>query len=144
MAGWQRQPALARAVNAMMRAMGGASVKLRIPASADGGTPRELGIAAATYQEAELAPVIVRETQKPKSKAADRSVRATQAEIEVLISSSGLDSLMPAFGASDATIFLQMAKQIVYGDLVFAVTSVSAERFAGVAYMYRVTAVSTQ
>jgi len=145
MAGWQRQPALARAVNAMMRALGGATVTLRIPAATDGGTQRELGIAAAAYQEAEVAPVLVREVAKSKSKAADEGVRATQAqEIEVLISSSGLDMLMPAFGVTDGTGFLRMAKQIVYAGIVFSVTEVSADRFAGVEYMYRVTAVSTQ
>ncbi|MGZ4816873.1 MAG: hypothetical protein ACXVZV_15775 [Terriglobales bacterium] len=144
MAGWQRQPALVRAVNAMMCALGGASVKLRIPAASDEGTQRELGIAPPVYREAELAPVMVRESES-KSKVADRSVRTAQAtQIEVLISSSALDALMPAFGVNDGASFLRLVRQIVYGSLVFAVTQVSEERFAGVTYLYRITAVSTQ
>jgi hypothetical protein len=141
MAGWQRQPALVRAVNAMMRALGGGSVTLRLPAGADGGMQRELGIIAPVYQEIELAPVIVRETRSQDPKATERSVRASQAsEIEVLISSSALDALIPAFGVADGSSFLELVRQVVYGDVVFAVTQVSAERFAGVAYMYRITA----
>jgi len=128
MAGWQRQPAMVRAVNALMRALGGASIKLRIPAPTDGGKQRELGIAAAAYQEAELAPAMVRST--------------SGGQVEVLISSSALDLLMPAFGANDGANFLRQVQQIVYGDLVFTVTGVRAERFAGVEYMYRMTAIS--
>ena len=139
MAAWQRQPALVRAVNAMMRALGGAPVKLRIAAASDAGTQRELGIAAAAYEETELAPVLVRTVT------ADKNVRPTATtQIEVLVASSAVEALIPAFGATDGESFLEMVRQIVYGDLVFAVTQVSAERFAGVAYMYRVTAVSTR
>jgi hypothetical protein len=133
----RRQPALARAANAMMRALGGAAVKLRIPVASTGGTRRELGIAPPMYQEIELAPVIVRETT------ADKNVRPTETfvvQIEVLISSSALDNVMPGFGATDGRSFLNSVQQIVYGELVFAVTEVSEDRFAGVAYMYHVTA----
>lgn len=132
MAGAGSQPALARAVNAMMRAMGGAAVKLRMPAATTSGTQRELGIVGSSYQEAEITPVIVR---TPASKGETE-------QIEVLISSSALDALMPEFGATDGWSFLRMTQQIVYADRVFAVTGVSAERFAGVAYLYRVTATS--
>ncbi len=141
MAGWQRQPALVRAVNSMMRALGGATISLRFPAASDGGTQRELGITAATLQEAELGPVVVRES----AESADKRVRGTQPrQIEALISSSTLDARLPAFGMNDGLSFLRHAQQLVYGGLVFTVTSVSAERFAGVTYMYRVAAVSNQ
>ncbi len=128
MAGWQRQPALVRAVNAMMRTLGGLSIKLRIPLGLDGGTQRELGIAAMAYQEVELGPVLMRES------AAGR--------VEILISTTALDAVMQGFGAANGLSFLGMAKQIVYRDHVLTVTDVSAERFAGMAYMFRVTAVA--
>jgi len=135
MAGERRQPALARAANAMMRALGGASVKLRIPVASTAGTQRELGIAASVYQEVQLGPVIVRET------AADKTVHSSQ--IEVLISSSTLDSVMPAFGETDARTFLQQVEQVVYAGRVFRVTDLSEDRFAGVAYLYHLTAVAS-
>lgn len=138
MAGERRQPALARAANAMMRALGSSAVKLRIPVASTGGTQRELGLAPSLLQEAEVAPVIVRET----TAAADKNVRPTQ--IEVLISSSTLDGVMPAFGATDGRTFLEGVQQVVYAGQVFEVTEVSEDRFAGVAYMYHVTAVAAE
>ena len=114
----------------MMRALGGSTITLRLPAASDGGTRRELGITTATLQEVELGPVVVREI--------------TGSEIEALISPSTIDAMLPAFGMSDGLSFLRQAQQIVYDGLVFAVTGLSAERFAGVTYMYRVGAVSTQ
>ena len=128
----RRQPALARAVNAMMRALGGASVKLRMPVASTSGVQRELGIAASAYQEVQLAPVIVRNLKE----------RDGRRQIEVLISSSVLDTLTPAVGAADGWGFLRQVEQIVNADLVFAVTDVSADQFAGVAYLYHLTAVA--
>ena len=133
MAGGRRQPALVRAVNAMMRALGGASVKLRTPVASASGIERELGIDPSAYQEAQLAPVIVRNLNEKDGRQ----------QIEVLISSSALDTLMPAVGTNDGWGLLRQVEQIVYADLVFAVTDVSADRFAGVAYMYHVTAVAS-
>ena len=52
-------------------------------------------------------------------------------------------ALLPAFGMSDGSGFLRQAQQFVYEGMVFTVTDVSEERFAGVAYMYRVAAVSS-
>ena len=134
MAGWRRQPALARAVNAMMRALGGAAVTLRLPAAATGGTQREIGATGSTYQEVQLAPVLVRGLARKDGRA----------QVELLVASNALDQLMPALGATDGFVFLRGVEQIVYGGCVFAVTNVSADRFAGVAYLYHVTAVSNQ
>jgi hypothetical protein len=132
MAGERRQPALARAANAMMRGLGGTSVKLRLPVAATGGTQRELGIAAPVYQEAQLAPVIVR---------ALGEVDGRQ-QIEVLIASSTLDAVLAGFGATDGSSFVRQVEQVVYAEQVFCVTDASDDRFAGVAYMHHLTAVA--
>jgi len=116
-------------------------VKLRIPVASTGGTQRELGIDPAVCQEIEVAPVIVRDTAAMADKNA-RPTQTTVAQIEVLISSSVLDIVMPGFGATDGQSFLDGVQQIVYADRVFAVTEVSEDRFAGVAYMYHLTAVA--
>ena len=133
MAAERRQPALARAANAMMRALGGASVKLRLPVACSGGIQRELGIARSVLQEAEVAPVIVRAV-------GNKDIRPTQ--IEVLISSTVLDGVLPGFGATEGRAFLNGVQQVVYAGQVFAVTEMSEDRFAGVAYMYHVMAVA--
>lgn len=140
MAGGRRQPALVRAVNALMRALGSTSVRLRIPVANTSGVQRELGIAESTYQEAQVAPVVVRHFQGvngPAKKVGGRE------EIEVLISPAALDDLTTAVGIDDGWTFLRSVEQVAHADRVFSVTDVSADRFAGLAYMYRVTAVAS-
>ena len=119
----------------MMRALGGSAVKLRIRAASTAATQRELGIAPSVFEEVEIAPVVVRDA------AANKSVRPTQ--IEVLISSNTVEGVMPAFGATDGRAFLYSVQQVVYANHVFTVTEVSEDRFAGVAYMYHVTAAAS-
>ena len=139
MAGGRRQPALVRAVNAMMQALGGASVRLRIPVASASGIQRELGIVASAYQEVQVAPVVVRAAEETAD--ARRNAHITQ--IEVLISPTALDAITPAVGVADGSTFLRNVEQIVYGERVFSVTDVSADRFAGVAYLYHVMAVAS-
>ena len=133
MAGTGRQPALARAVNAMMRALGGACVTLRTPLASPDGVNRELGITASLDQDVQVSPVIVREL-------AEKDGRQ---QIEVLISANALDDVTPAVGMADKLSFLRSVEQVAFGGATFAVTDVSADRFAGVAYLFHVTAVSS-
>jgi hypothetical protein len=123
-----RQAVLVRAVDAMTRAMGGATVKLHVPAALSG-TARELGMEPALMQELELSPVLIKAAQTANQGAA----------IQVLISSSVLERIA---SGSDGATFLRGVRQIVYGEAVFVVADVATERFAGVEYLYRVTAVS--
>jgi len=130
MDGKHRQPAMARAVNAMMRALGGATVSLRIPASGIEGLERELGITATTYQEFELSPVVFR----------NAGIKDGREQVEVLVSSIALDALVPACGVPNGMDLLNKVQAIVSGERVFVVTGISVERFAGVEYMYRLAA----
>jgi hypothetical protein len=124
-----RQAVLVRAVNAMVRAMGGAAITLRIP-MASPGTSRELGLETALVQEVELSPVVVRH-RKQTGKSQD---------VEAVISSSVVESALATYGQTDATAFLRSAEQMTFAGEVFVVTGVKAERFAGVEYLYRLSA----
>jgi hypothetical protein len=130
MGGKQRQPAMVRAVNALTRALGGATVKLRIATVAAEGLERELGITATAYEELELSPVVWRHA----------GMEAGREQVEMLVSSNTLDLLMPACGVANGTDFLKKVQAIICGQSVYVVTEVSAERFAGVEYLYRVKA----
>jgi len=140
MAGERRSPALVRAVNALMRSLGGASVKLRVPVATADGLQRELGVAASAYAEVQVAPVMVRHFQSLESAAKEVDGRE---EIEIQISPSALDAVTPSVGIADGWTFLRTVQQVVYAERVYAVTDVSADRFAGVAYMYHMTAVAS-
>ena len=126
----QRQNAMVRAANALTRAVGGATVTLRVVTSAAEGCERELGVTAAACQELELSPVVLR----------NNGVNDGRAQVEMLVSVHALDALMPACGVADAMEFLKRVRAIVSGGRVFTVTEVSAQRFAGVEYLYRVKA----
>lgn len=126
----QRQNAMVRAANALTRAVGGAAVMLQVVTSAPQGYERELGVTAAGCQELELSPVVLR----------NKDVSDGRANVEMLVSVHALDALMPACGVADPMEFLKRVRSIVSGGRVFTVTEVSAERFAGVEYLYRVKA----
>lgn len=126
----QKQTALIRAVNGMMRAMGGTTVKLRVANGTAAGTERELGMTGPAYQEVELGPVVVRNLARKDS------VRT----IQVLVSASALDQLMPAMGATSGRQFLEKVSAIVVGEDVFQMMSVDTESFGGLEYMFRVNA----
>ena len=130
MNGKERQPAMVRAVNAMTRALGGATGKLRIASTAVTGLERELGITATAYEEVELSPVVLRNLQAKEGRQ----------QVEMLVSSSSVDALMPACGVADGLEFLKRVQSLVCEERVYVVIEVTAERFAGVEYLYRVKA----
>ncbi len=123
---------MARAVNALTRALGGATVKLRIATVAVEGLERELGITATSFEELELSPVIWRH----------EGMKDEREQMEMLVSSNALELLMPASGVANGLDFLKRVQAIECGERVYVVTEVSAERFAGVEYLYRVKAQS--
>ena len=124
-----KQTVLARAVNAMVRAMGGGSVKFRLP-TATTGIERELGLSAPLAEEIEVGPVVVREI----------GLKDGRAQIQVLVSANSLQSVMDARGEVSGLGMLKCAESVSYGERVFRVTSVSAETFGGMEYMWRVAA----
>lgn len=130
MDGKQRQPAVARAANAMIKALGGATVRLRIASAAADGLESELGITATTCQEIEVSPVVVR----------NLDAKNGREQIEVLMSSNTLDLMIPASGIANGMEFLNKVQAILCDERIYIVTRVSAERFAGVEYMYRLKA----
>lgn len=125
-----RQSMLARAVNAMVRAMGGGAVKLRMPTSA-AGLERELGIAAPTTEEVEVSPVVVREL----------GLKDGRVQVQVLISANSMQPVMDARGTVNGLALLRSVESMAYGERVFRVMAVSAETFAGMEYLWRMTGV---
>ena len=126
-----RQTVLVRAMNTMVRALGGGPMTLRVPSAAVVGLERELGMTAPALEELEVGPVVVR-------KLADKAGRS---RVEVIVSASSLAPLLAARGEDSAYLLLKSAESLMYEQRVFRVTEVSAESFGGLEYMYRVTGV---
>ena len=126
-----RQTVLVRAMNTMVRALGGGPVTLRVPSGAVAGLERELGITAPALEDLEVGPVVVRKLVE----------KAGRARVEVIVSTSSLAPLLAARGEDSAYLLLKSAESLMYEGRVFRVTEVGAESFGGVEYMYRMTAV---
>ena len=129
-----RESVLVRAVDSMLRALGGTEVTLRFPQPAAGDERQaELGLVAHGSQEARIAPVVV------NRKLPERG--SMKRQVEVLISSSTMAQLVQQRGEQDARAALKSAISVDYAGTTWSVAEVDAETFAGIEYLYRVTAV---
>jgi hypothetical protein len=118
--------ALARAAEAMLRALGGAAVTLRFPAAApDDLTSRELGRAEPDVITLRLAPVVLRS-------ASDKGA------FELLASAAAVAALMAQRQADSAGALFASALGVEHGGVLLRILSVTPEYFAGTPYLYRI------
>lgn len=130
--------ALARAAEAMLRALGGSDVCFRVPALSTDASPGDgLGLAAPLTDDVAVAPAVVR-ALPPNGGVVVR--------FEVLLAPAALASQLAVRGQS-AEEFLAEALGVLHplaggsAAPLLHIESVKAEMFAGEAYLYRVVAV---
>ncbi len=122
--------ALARAAEAMLRALGGGEVLLRCPtAPAADETNRELGLEAPVSDDFAVSPVLVRVARisDPQS-------------FEFLFAPASLTSYL-ADRRQTAEEFFSSLIGVLHQGRLLHVESMTTDTFAGAAYLYRVTAV---
>jgi len=118
--------ALARAAEAMLRALGGGEVVLRCPvAPAANETNRELGLEAPPSDDFAISPVLL------------RVVGA--ARYEFLFAPASLVSYL-ADRRQSAEAFFSALIGVLHQGRLLHVESMTTDTFAGAAYLYRVTA----
>ncbi len=119
----------------MLRTMGGEEVILLFAAA---GMPAdavaELGLVDPGVEQALIAPVIVREVT------ADNS--GPRRRIELLAGYSAIAEQVSQRNVASAEVLFETALGLVYCGEVFHIQGFVVERLAGVAYLYRVAAVS--
>ena len=127
--------AAARAADALIRTMGGTEVVLLFPAA---GMPADavagLGLVDPGVERAVIAPVIVREITTENN--------GPRRRIEVLAGSSAMAEQVSQRNVASAEVLFETALGLVYCGELFHIQGFVVERLAGVAYLYRVTAVS--
>ena len=122
-----RGPAIARAAEAMLRALGGTDVTFRFPVSAAAEQQaRQLGLDAPVTQDISISPVVV---------------RASGDGVELLIAPSSIAPYMQDRGYS-AEQFFSSIFLVLHGGREYRVKSFQADHFAGSAYLYRITVVT--
>jgi hypothetical protein len=124
-------PDTARAADVLLRAMGGRSVMLRMPAPSVPADPAEqLGLATPAFQDLPLAPVLHR-----KARATVTEGKATQWEL--LVSATAVENLVGSLEYASASVLFAQAYGVLSDDELFEVISASAEEAFGLPYVYR-------
>jgi hypothetical protein len=127
--------AAARAADALLRTMGGTEVILLFPAA---GMPADavagLGLVDPGVEQAAIAPVIVREITAENN--------GPRRRIELLAGSSAMAEQVSQRNVASAEVLFETALGLVYCGELFHIEGFVVERLAGVAYLYRVAAVS--
>ena len=124
-----------RAAEAMLRTLGGTEVVLLFAAARLPGDPSsELGLVDPGVEQAAISPVIVREMTTENS--------GPRRRIELLAGRSTMAEQVSQRNVSSADVLFETALGVVYQGEMFHIEGFVVERFAGVAYLYRVSAVS--
>ncbi len=127
--------AAARAADAMLHTLGGAEVILLLAASGLPAEPgAELGLVDPGVEQAPISPVIVRELATENS--------GPRRRIELVAGRSALAEQVSQRNVASADVLFETALGVVYQGDIFHIEGFVVERFAGVAYLYRVLAVS--
>jgi hypothetical protein len=127
--------AAVRAADAMLRTLGGTEVMLLLAASGLPADPAaELGLVDPGVEQVMIAPVIVREL------ATDNS--GPRRRIELVAGRSAMAEQVSQRNVASAEALFETALGVVYQGEMFHIEGLVVERFAGVAYLYRVVAVA--
>jgi hypothetical protein len=128
-----------RAADVLLRALGGRSVMLRMPAPAvPNDTAEQLGLATPAFQDLPLAPVVFR-------KARATVVDGKTTKWELLVSATAIENIVGSLAhASAATLFAQAAGILCddtsdagSGAELLEIISATAEQANGAPYLYR-------
>ena len=122
------------ATDILLRAMGGRSVILRMPAPAVPADPTEqLGLATPLFQDIPLAPAVYRKARAILSE-------GKPAKSELLVSASAVQRIVGSLAFASASILFASAVGILAGPdntELFEIVSTSTEEAHGQPYVYR-------
>jgi hypothetical protein len=123
--------AAARATDVLLRAMGGRTMMLRMPAPAvPADVTEQLGIAMPTFQDLPLAPVVCR-----KARATVDEGKA--AKWELLVSATVVENLVESLTYASASVLFAAAYGVLSDDELLEVESATSEQVFGQPYVYR-------
>jgi hypothetical protein len=124
--------AAARTADTLLRATGGRTVLLRMPAPASPLASEQLGLATPYFQDVPLAPVAFR-------KARAQSTSGKPLPPELLVSATIVELTVGSLDYASASILFAEALGIVIDDEVFTIDSATPEQAFGKPYLYRLT-----
>lgn len=115
----------ARAVEAMLRSLGGTRVALRMPVAADSSPKTGLGLAQSAWEEVVLEPVLLHMTlTRPQ-------------HFELIVGAETLRVVMGAASEEAAAEVMSRAGRVRCGESVFRIAEVKPEFMAGRLSLYK-------
>jgi hypothetical protein len=127
------QVCAARAADVLLRALGGRSVRLRMPAPAVPADPTEqLGLATPEFQDVALAPVVCRKARATVS--TDQAARW-----DLLVSATAVEKLVGSLAYASASVLFANACGVLTGEgaELLEILSATQEPLLGRPYVYR-------
>lgn len=127
------QVCAARAADVLLRALGGRSVRLRVPAPAVPADPTEqLGLATPEFQDLALAPVVCRKARATVS--TDQAARW-----DLLVSATAVEKLVGSLAYASASVLFANACGVLTGEgaELLEIVSATQEPLLGRPYVYR-------
>lgn len=124
---FSRAQAPRRAAAAMLRALGGSEIILRVSAPMGTADTRGLGLQQYDISQIRLSPTIIRQVRS-----------ATSSQWEALLPATEVEAKLGPNAEAIAAALHQNA-EIVWNDKTFRIRGVSAELFANCEYLYRIT-----
>jgi hypothetical protein len=126
-----RHQAARRGADALLRAMGGVQITLRIADPSTGDTSSQLGITPPTASDVQIAPAVVQVVPAMPDGAQ---------RIQVLLSAKGLQPIADSYGVTNIPLWLLGSQGLVYHGQLMPIRSVASSSFAGCDYLYLLTA----
>lgn len=135
-----------RVADVLLRAMGGRTVMLRMPAPAVPADPTEqLGIATPLFQDLPLAPVVYRKARATITADATSKLSSGEIKSELLVSATAIESIAGSLAYASASVLFANAFGIVASSCadsdsdaeLLEIVSASAEEAFGQPYVYR-------
>jgi hypothetical protein len=125
------ESAAVRAADVLLRAMGGRTAMLRMPAPAVAADVTEqLGIATPMFQDLPLRPVVYR-------KARATVAEGKAAKWEMLVSASVIENLVGSLTYASASVLFAAAFGVLSDDELLEIVSATEEQVFGQPYVYR-------
>jgi hypothetical protein len=120
-----------RAADAMVRALGGAQITLRIADASAGDTNSQLGLTPPTSEDLQISPALVR-TIAPAANGSRR--------IEVTLSAKAVKPFADQYGVDDVPTWLLTAEGVLFRGQLMHIDTVISDHLGGMDYLYHIVA----
>lgn len=120
-----------RAADAMVRALGGLQITLRIADPSTGDTNSQLGLTPPVSEDVQISPALVR-TIAPSPNGGKR--------IEVTLSAKAVKPIADQYGVDDVPTWLLTAEGILFYGKLMHIDTVISDHLGGMDYLYHIMA----